>query len=108
MSSVSPGTGGKRPPSPIGFRLFDPLGGAGDEIPPEVRRPVERRATEQQNPDGSAGGQSDRVAAGKDQHPAFPEAVAADLDTALNGVDRPVFVLRRDFQPGARANAAST
>jgi hypothetical protein len=37
----------------------------------------------------------------KDQHPAFLEAVAADLDPTLGDVYRPVFVLRRDLQPGA-------
>jgi len=31
----------------------------------------------------------------------FLEGAAADLDTALGDVDRPVFVLRRDLQSGA-------
>src|SRR5438105_9791423 len=88
--------------APIGFGLFDAIGRAGDEVPPEVPHAVERRAAQQQHPSGAGGGQVDRFAAPQNQHPALLEAVAADLDAPLGDVDRSLLVLGRDLQPGAR------
>ena len=101
MNSVSPGTVANRPSAPIGLRLFDALFRTGDEIPPEMPRPVHRLAAQRKQPSGPNRAHCDRSGRTKDEQPARFEDFASDLDGTLGDIDRTLLVIGWQFQPSA-------
>src|SRR5262249_41229761 len=72
---------------PIGLGLLDALLARGDEVPPDVARPVHRCAAEQHEARIADRGDRDAIAGAEQQQPAWREPVAGDVDLARDEID---------------------
>src|SRR3954454_19019584 len=86
---------------PVGFRLLDPLGPRGHEVPPDMARPVHRIAPEQHEAGWLDRAHGDPVAGPEHEKLARPEAVARDLDQPRDRVEAALFVswIERNARP---------
>lgn len=89
--------------SPIGLCLLDALARAGDEIPPDMARSVQRLAAKEQHSSLFDGPDTDRDAWGQDEHSSRLELVAGDRYPALGDVDGPLFIPGWSLEPDACA-----
>ena len=74
--------------------MGDLLAAGGDEVPPDIARPVQRRPAKRHQPRAlRAGGDGDLVAGAEDHHPPGLEAVAGNADAALGDVYPAILVI---------------
>jgi hypothetical protein len=66
-----------------------------------VTRPVHRLPAEQENPARDQRIHHQRIAGPQHQQLTRPEDVATQTDPPFSGIDRPLFVLRRQLEPSA-------
>jgi hypothetical protein len=88
--------------APLLFGGFYSLLARRDEVPPDIARPSERHATE--NDEARAGGtgsDADPVPGPKHHHPAGLERLTRDRDRALGGVEAAILVIVRERQERA-------
>ena len=102
---VVSGDGIEAPGLPVGLGLFDPLGPRGDEVPPDVPRPVHRGAAEENDTRVGHGGHRNAVTRTQDQQPTGAEPVAGNVDFAGDDIDRALLGVRVKRTMTRRARA---
>src|SRR5581483_9315745 len=100
-SLSSPGYRRKPPRFPIGARLLDAFLARGHEIPPDVARPIHRRAAEEHETRRVRGFESNAIARPEDEQQARLEALTPDVDGAGYGVNRALLVVGIERQRSA-------
>src|SRR5215471_14328272 len=78
---------------PVRFGLLDALLAGRNEIPPDMARPIHRRAAEDDEMGVGRGGNRHGVARLEDQKAAGLEFVAGDIEYTVDHIDRALFMV---------------